>query len=106
MLPVLSIPREENLDGFNCSVPASILSLRGYWTVIGNSTAIFAAHGEVHVLIPEDDIEVASKSSSAQFKHELAHGVGFPAANSNALRGSEVCTEFEGEEFLPMEEIS
>ncbi len=62
---VIAMLREEKLDALICSAPTEVLLLTGYWPVIGNSIAIFTAAGEVHVLLPEDEHEIAAHSSNA-----------------------------------------
>jgi Xaa-Pro aminopeptidase len=62
---ILSMLDEEKLDALICSAPTQVLLLTGYWPVMGNSIAIFTADGDVHVLVPEDEHEIAAKSSCA-----------------------------------------
>lgn len=62
---VIAMLREEKLDALTCSAPTQVLWLTGYWPVIGNSIAIFTVDGEVHVLLPEDEHEIAANSSNA-----------------------------------------
>jgi len=62
---ILAMMREEKLDALVCSSPTEVLLLTGYWPVIGTSVAIFTREGEVHVLVPSDEREIAEKSSSA-----------------------------------------
>ena len=54
-----------NLDGLLCSLPTQVLLVSGYWPVMGASVAIFTRDGDVHLLIPEDEEEIASQSSRA-----------------------------------------
>jgi Xaa-Pro aminopeptidase len=73
---VIAMLREEKLDALICSAPTQVLLLTGYWPVIGNSIAIFTVDGEVRVLLPEDEHEIASHSSNAvltDFHPELLH---------------------------------
>jgi Xaa-Pro aminopeptidase len=73
---VIAMLREEKLDALICSAPTQVLLLTGYWTVIGNSIAIFTVDGEVHVLLPEDEHEIAARSSNAvltDFRPEQLH---------------------------------
>jgi Xaa-Pro aminopeptidase len=73
---VISMLREEKLDALICSAPTQVLLLTGYWPVIGNSIAVFTVDGEVRVLLPEDEHEIASHSSNAvltDFHPELLH---------------------------------
>ena len=47
------------LDAFVCATPTNVLMLTGYWPVIGKSVAIATADGNVEVIIPEDEAELA-----------------------------------------------
>jgi Xaa-Pro aminopeptidase len=62
---IVTMMREEELDALICSSPTEVLLLTGYWPVMGTSVAVFTAEGEVHVLVPSDEHEIAAKSSSA-----------------------------------------
>ena len=62
---VISALRRAKLDGFFCSLPSQVLLLSGYWPVMGMSALIFTAEGEVHLLVPEDEEEIAKQSSCA-----------------------------------------
>ncbi|MGC2215320.1 MAG: Xaa-Pro peptidase family protein [Silvibacterium sp.] len=64
-LRIVSMLRREKHDALLCSSPTAVLLLTGYWPVTGNSIAIFTSDGEVHVLVPEDEQEIAAKSSNA-----------------------------------------
>jgi Xaa-Pro aminopeptidase len=73
---VIAMLREEKLDALICSAPTQVLLLTGYWPVIGNSIAIFTVDGEVHVLLPEDEHEIAAHNSNAvltDFRPEQLH---------------------------------
>lgn len=62
---ILAAMREEKLDCLICSSPIEVLLLTGYWPVMGNSVAVFTVDGEVHLLVPEDESEIAAHSSGA-----------------------------------------
>ena len=47
-----------------CS-PADVLLLSGYWPVMGASVAVFTREGQVCVLLPEDEMELARASAFA-----------------------------------------
>lgn len=64
---IVAMMREERLDALICSSPTEVLLLSGYWPVVGTSVAIFTAEGEVNVLVPSDEHEIAAKSSGAVF---------------------------------------
>jgi Xaa-Pro aminopeptidase len=48
------------------SSPTEVLLLTGYWPVMGNSIAFFTSDGEVKVVLPEDEVELAKATSSAK----------------------------------------
>jgi len=58
--------RDEGLDAFFCSLPSQILLLSGYWPIFGTTTAVFTAEGQVYLVLPEDEQEIASQTSSAE----------------------------------------
>lgn len=57
--------KQLHLDAFICDSASEILLLTGYWPVIGPSVAIFTAEAEIHLVLPEDEVELARKSSDA-----------------------------------------
>ncbi|HEX4424271.1 MAG TPA: Xaa-Pro peptidase family protein [Terriglobales bacterium] len=57
--------RQLHFDAFICGSASDILLLTGYWPVMGTSVAVFTMDGDVHVVIPEDEVELAGKSSEA-----------------------------------------
>ena len=63
---IISALRRLELDGFFCSLPSQVLLLSGYWPVMGLSAVIFTSAGEVCLLIPEDEEEIAQRSSAAE----------------------------------------
>jgi len=52
--------RANNLDAFVCATPANVLMLSGYWPVIGKSIAIASRNGDLHLIVPQDEQELAS----------------------------------------------
>jgi Xaa-Pro dipeptidase len=52
-------------DAVICSSPTEVLLLTGYWPVMGPSLALFAKNGEVQAIVPEDEAELAQKTSVA-----------------------------------------
>jgi Xaa-Pro aminopeptidase len=56
---------ESGLDAAICTSASAVLLLTGYWPVMGASVAIFSAEGEAHVILPEDETELAEHSSGA-----------------------------------------
>jgi Xaa-Pro aminopeptidase len=55
-----------NLDGLICSLPANILLVSGYWPVVGSALAVATREGQVVVIAPEDEQELAEKGWAAQ----------------------------------------
>lgn len=53
-------------DALICSSPTEVLLLTGYWPVMGSSLAIFTSSGDATVIVPEDEVELAEKTSSAE----------------------------------------
>jgi Xaa-Pro aminopeptidase len=53
------------LDALVCSLPSHVLLLTGYEPVIGNAVAVFTQRGGVHLLVPEDEAEMAAETSYA-----------------------------------------
>jgi Xaa-Pro aminopeptidase len=54
-----------HLDGMLCASASEVLLLSGCWPVMAASIAIAAADGSVTVLVPEDELELAEKTSWA-----------------------------------------
>ncbi len=57
---------DSEFDALVCASATEVLLLTGYWPVMGASIAAFTAEGEVRVIVPEDEVELAQKTSSAQ----------------------------------------
>lgn len=55
-----------DLDAVICSSPTEVLLVTGYWPVMGSSLAIGTAHGDVKAIVPEDEVELAGKTTSAE----------------------------------------
>ncbi len=53
-------------DAVICWAPTEVLLLTGYWPVMASSLAVFTANGAVKVIVPEDEVELAEKTSSAE----------------------------------------
>jgi hypothetical protein len=53
-------------DVLICSSAAEILLLTGYWPVMGDSIAVVAFDGEINVIVPEDEVELAEKTTAAK----------------------------------------
>ncbi len=63
---ILTALRTHNIDAFMCSLPTEVFLLTGYWPVMGTSVAVFTAEGETHLLVPEDEEELAEQTSSSE----------------------------------------
>ena len=47
--------------------PSEVLLLTGYWPVMGQSLAVFSREGERYCIVPEDELDLAKKTSDAEF---------------------------------------
>lgn len=56
----------EDLDAVVCGSATEVLLFTGYWPVMANSVAVLAASGRVCLVIPEDELELAKKTSTAE----------------------------------------
>lgn len=66
--------------------PTEVLLLTGYWPVMGASVALFTSHGDVTVLIPEDEVELAQKTSAAYIVPYESGGLGSLSSALECLR--------------------
>ncbi len=57
--------RAAGLDAALCTTPSEVRLLTGYWPIFGASVALLTAEGELHVVVPEDEQELAAKTSAA-----------------------------------------
>ncbi len=57
---------ECGLDAVICASSTEVLLLSGYWPVMGASVAIFTREGEARVIVPEDEMELAARTSGAK----------------------------------------
>lgn len=62
---LLSSMSHAGFDALICDAATEVLLLTGYWPVLGASIAVLAADGECRVLLPEDEMELASRTTSA-----------------------------------------
>jgi Xaa-Pro aminopeptidase len=53
-------------DALVCGSATEVLLLTGYWPVMGSSVAVFTSEGEAQVIVPEDEIELAEKTTAAK----------------------------------------
>ena len=56
---------EANLDAFVCTAPSQVLLLTGYWPIMAASIALLTRSGELHLITPEDEADLARATSSA-----------------------------------------
>lgn len=54
------------LDAVLCSSSSEVLLLTGYWPVMSSSIAVHTADGDVRLIVPEDEVELAKKTSPAR----------------------------------------
>jgi Xaa-Pro aminopeptidase len=62
---VIEVLVRSHLDAMICNSPSAVLLLTGYWPVMGASVVVFSKEGEVHIVLPEDEIDLAQRTSGA-----------------------------------------
>jgi Xaa-Pro aminopeptidase len=62
---VAHVLAESHLDAMICNSASAVLLLSGYWPVMGASIVVFTKDGDVHVVLPEDEVELAQRTSGA-----------------------------------------
>lgn len=62
---VVEVMKQLHLDAFICGSASEVLLMTGYWPVIGPSIAIFTSEGDIHLVLPADEVELAQASSEA-----------------------------------------
>jgi Xaa-Pro aminopeptidase len=63
---IVSALQLAKLDALICSSSTEVLLLTGYCPVMSASIAVFTAKGDVVVIAPEDEVELAQKTSAAR----------------------------------------
>ena len=58
--------KHSDLDAVLCGFPSNVLLLSGCWPVMGATIAIATREGEVHLILPEDEVQIASATSAAE----------------------------------------
>ena len=53
---------QTNWDLLVCAIPANVLLLSGYWPALGYSVALATRGGELGLIVPEDDDDLAEQS--------------------------------------------
>ncbi len=66
---------EAHLDAYVCSAASDVLLLTGYWPVMGMSISFLTADGSCHVLLPQDEEELARKTSCAEITTYQPHSL-------------------------------
>ncbi len=54
--------RNNRWDLVICALPKNVLLLTGYWPVVGTGVAIASSDGQIALLVPEDEEELAKRS--------------------------------------------
>jgi Xaa-Pro aminopeptidase len=57
----------ENLAALVCFAPEDVLLLSGYWPVMSSSLAVLTREGALHVILPEDEMELAKATAETDF---------------------------------------
>jgi Xaa-Pro aminopeptidase len=73
-------------DALLCSSATEVLLLTGYWPVMSASVAVFASDGQVQIVLPEDEVELAQKTSSAELVPYKPSGLHTLATPIDSLR--------------------
>jgi Xaa-Pro aminopeptidase len=63
---IVSALGDSRIGALICSSSTEVLLLTGYWPVMSASIAIFTSEGEVKVIVPEDEVELAQKTTAAE----------------------------------------
>ena len=58
--------KDSGFDAFVCGQATEVLLVTGYWPVMASSVALMTANGDVSVILPKDEMEIAQKSTSAK----------------------------------------
>lgn len=56
---------DRHLDAVVCGTATAVLLFSGYWPVMGTSVVVLTAGGELSLIVPEDELELAGRTSSA-----------------------------------------
>ena len=62
---VLAAMSEASLDALIGGSPSEVLLLAGYWPIMGGSLAIVTREGERSILLPEDELSLAQRMTTA-----------------------------------------
>ena len=50
-----------NLDAVCCRLPHNVLLLTGYWPMLGTAIALLTRDGEIALIVPEDERDLARR---------------------------------------------
>ena len=78
----------ENLAALVCFAPEDVLLLSGYWPVMASSLAVLTRKGALHVILPEDELELAGVTAQADFLHYNPHSLEQISTATEALEQS------------------
>lgn len=62
---IVALLEQRHIDGLVCALPMHVLMLTGFCPVMGNAVAVVTSSGELHLLVPEDEDDLAAQSSTA-----------------------------------------
>ena len=82
---------DSRYDAVVANSPTEVLLLTGYWPVMGDSVAFFTANGDVCLVLPEDELALAQKTTSARLLPYKPDGLHTLADPLQLLRGSLQC---------------
>ncbi len=60
--------KDAQLDALVCALPMNVLLLLDYWSIIGASFAVQTREGNVTLLVPEDEPELAADGLADEIK--------------------------------------
>ncbi|MEA2552921.1 MAG: Xaa-Pro dipeptidase [Fimbriimonadaceae bacterium] len=78
---------KNGLDAIVCGNPTNVLMLSGYWPVIGKSLAICTRDGELALVFPQDELDLASHAAA---DHRIAYS---PASLDRSVTLTEALSE-------------
>ncbi|MGI8827139.1 MAG: M24 family metallopeptidase [Chloroflexota bacterium] len=76
-----------DLDALVCTLSENVLLLSGYWPVVGTSVAVATTNGEVAILAPEDESDLASHGWATRVETYEPGSLTHPTTPSDAVRG-------------------
>jgi Xaa-Pro dipeptidase len=61
-----------NVDAIVCGLPKNVLLLSGYWPAVGMSLAVLLMDGSIHLIVPEDENDLARPSGATLHTYKPA----------------------------------